>query len=666
MFPELFKPGSIGFLSLKNRVVMACISHHFAEDSYVTPRMIHFFQERARGGAGLIIAGPYQADQKTGLQNLMYPGIGEERFLPGLKSLAEAVHEAGAAVAFQLFHAGKYADPKIIGTQPVSASAIPSPHSRSIPRELTVAEIKEIQRQFVEDIDRGKRAGFDAVEINACSGYLTREFLSPLTNQRTDEYGGSLENRLRFLLEIIALARREVGAYPLIVRITAHECLLGGHGLEEAKQIATALEEAGVDAIHVTVGGHETSVPLTPAMVPRGAFMPLIAEVKKVVNRIPVIGGVRINHPFVAEEAISEGQVDFISRARALIIDPFFPKKAQEGRIDEISFCIACQQGCYDRLFAGDRITCTVNARAGYEGEREIGQSGHPKRVLVIGGGPGGMEAARVAALRGHRVTLWEKKKSLGGQFRLAAALEEKKEYLNLISYLETQLRILGVEVVLEKEATAQDILALQPDVLVVASGARPISPKIPGATSAGVVQAHEVLAERIPVGERVIVIGGGGVGCDTALLLASAGESEMTPLQYLQHFQLLPGEEPANGEKPRREVTLIEMLPRVGTDIGRTTRWSTLMTLKEHGIKILTETRAEEITSEGVWVTGNDGRKFLPADTVVLAIGALPESRLFEELEGKIPEVHLVGDASKPRKALDAIHEAFLTASRI
>ncbi|MBI2303743.1 MAG: FAD-dependent oxidoreductase [Chloroflexi bacterium] len=665
MFPHLFKEGRLGSLSIKNRIVMACIDTNYAQDSYVGQQMVDFFRERAAGGTGLVIAGAYQVDEGSGREGPLSPGIGEERFLPGLKELTQAIHAEGALAAFQLFHPGKYAHSSVIGGPPVSPSPIPSRFTGETPRELTVPEIKEIQRKFVEDIDRGRRVGFDAVEINACTGYLVREFLSPITNQRNDDYGGSLENRLRFLLEIIRLAREEVGGYPIICRISGHELLPRGNGLPEAKAIAGALETAGVDAIHVTMGGHETTVPITPSAVPPGAWMPLIHQIKRAV-RVPVIGGIRINEPQLAESALREGLVDFVSMARPLHADPYFPRKALEGSVEDIVPCIGCQEGCFDRLFADEPVTCLVNPRAGYEGERQVSPAIARKRVLVIGGGPGGMEAALVTTQRGHQVTLWEKDDHLGGQFHPASASPEKGDFQRLLSYLEIQLKKKGVRVELGRTASVETVTAFNPEAVVVATGSNPRTLSIPGAQFPHVVHANDILEGKVGAGNRVVVIGGGGVGCDVALFLAYQGGANPEASLFLTRYQVLPDQEALAATRGPREVTVVEMLPRLGNDIGRTTRWSTLLSLRKSGVQTVAEARAEEITEEGVWVSHKEGRRFLPADTIVLAVGAWPENRLFNALKSNVKEIHLVGDAVRPRSALYAIHEAFLVACQL
>ena len=442
------------------------------------------------------------------------------------------------------------------------------------------------------------------------------------------------------MLESIERVRQEVGKdYPTTVRLTADELSDEGYGLDEGKIMAQALEKAGIDFINVIPGRHEVLVPVTQRDVPPGGFAYLAEEIKKVV-KVPVAASNRINSLNVAERILSEGKADLVTMGRPLIADPELPNKALSGRLDEIRPCISCNQGCFDRLFLGLDIQCLVNPEVGREREYSIEPVEKPKRVLIAGGGPGGMEAARVAALRGHTVTLYEKGEELGGQLKLAMVPPFKAELEDLLNYYTNQLQKLDVRVELGKEVSTTLIEELKPDAVVVATGATPITPEIPGVDQDNVVTAHDVLAGMAEVGERVVVVGGGQVGIETAEFLAEKG----------------------------KDVTVVEMLKRLGQDIGSTTRWDTLQRIAKRGIKTLTNTKVEGIKNNGVLVVKEGEKQTLPADTVIISVGVKSDRELLEALktlEGKV-QFYIIGDCVEPRKMFDAIHDGAHIARQI
>ena len=638
MFKKLFEPGKIGGLEVRNRIIMPAIHLGYAEkNGAVTQKIIDFYVERAKGGVGLIIVGGCYVDVLgMGLDNML--GLHEDRLIEGYVELVETVKKHGAKIGAQLFHAGRYAYSRVIGAQPVAPSRIPSRMTGETPRELTIEEIKDLEEKYGEAALRAKKAGFDMVEILASTGYLVSEFLSPVTNKRTDMYGGPLENRMRFLLEIVETVRKRVGSdFPISCRVSIDELMEGGNTVEEGKKIVQALENAGVNVINSYAGWHESPRPLITMHVSRGEFVYLAEEVKKVV-KIPVIAAIRINNPFLAEEIIASGKADFVCMGRPLIADPELPKKALEGKVEDIRPCIACNQGCLDRVFTGLSVECCVNAAAGREAEAKIEPVSKPKKVVVVGGGPGGMEAARVAALRGHKVILYEKNSRLGGQLNLASKPPGREEIQNIINYLSTQLNKLGVEVKLGVEADVKLIEDLKPDVVIVASGVIPIIPEVEGIEKPNVFLAHDVLAEKVKVGDKVVVVGGGGVGCGVAEFLAQKGKN----------------------------VTIVEMLEKLARDVGITTRWIVLLRLRQKNVKIVTKAKLKKIVENGVIVAKNGEEEFFEADSVVIAVGSKPNNQLAQQLKGKIPELYTVGDCVEPRKALEAIHEGFDVAIRI
>jgi 2,4-dienoyl-CoA reductase (NADPH2) len=656
---KLLSPIKIGNMNLKNRIVMPAMHLMYTHDGYVTDRLVAFYSERAAGGTGLIMVGGCSIDEYSGGSELI--GLGRDEFIPGLITLTGAVRAYGSCIAAQLYHAGRYAFSPLIGRESIAPSAVASRLTKEVPREMAIKDIKQTIENYAAAAARTKAAGFDAVEIIASAGYIISQFLSPVTNFRKDWYGGDIYKRMRFGLEVAKSVRDSVGRdFPVIFRIAGNDFIPGSHTNKESRLFAAELEKAGVDAFNVTGGWHETRVPQIPMEVPPGAYVYLAQGIKMSVSK-PVIACNRITSIALAEKILSQGSADLIGFARGLIADPYMPLKYEEGRTGDIMPCIGCNQGCLDHVFSLKPVECMVNPRAGRENVLPLSlKTSIPRKVSVAGGGPAGLAAAREAALCGHMVTLFEKSAELGGQLKIAGALEERKDFIKLSKIMTEQAKNAGCNIRTSTVFDLEILKAENPDAVIIASGGKPLVPPIPGIDGDNVVMAWDVLAGSTATGSDVILIGGGAVGIETAVYLAKQGTVDNDTLAFL----FLNDAEDADSLRRAatygiKKVRLIEMMPRLGADIGISTRWVELQLLKRYGVEVMTDTRAARILPDGVIVERGGSQEKIRCDTVVIAAGTLSENSLAGNLKDRV-HVIVAGDAKTPRKAIDAIREGF------
>jgi len=663
MKDPIFDPIVINQLHVKNRIYMPAMHLGMAVDFEVNDPLVEFYAERARGGAGLICVGYATVDDLSG--NTTNIGAHRDEFIPGLTRLAKTIKANGACSAVQLNHAGRYNFSFFLnGQHPVAPSAIASRMTKETPHALTLDEIHHIIDNFARAAGRVQAAGFDAVEILSGTGYLISEFLSPLTNQREDDYGGDLDNRMRFGLEIMQAIRHTVGeTYPIVVRMNGNDFMVDGQDRKELLIYAQALQEQGrVDALSINVGWHEARVPQITTAVPRGAFAYLARAIKTRVT-IPVIYGHRVNDPRTARELILDDMCDMVAMGRSLIADPYLPEKTRQNHENRIVHCVACAQGCFDNLFKLKSVECLCNPKAGHEGEcATIKKTEAPKRIMVIGGGAAGMRAALTAAERGHSVQLYEASGELGGQLYLAAAPPGRGEFAELARDLAVQVALSPVQVHLNTVVDEALLQSDPPGHVILATGARPITPPIPGVEGANVVQAWDVLRNRVRTGRKVVIIGGGAVGVEVALFLAEKGTLSGETLKFLMVNKAEPMGDLYNlAVSGTKEVLLIEMVDRIGEGLGKTTRWTLLQDIKRTNVQAMTATKALGITPQGVNVETADGHTLnIPADTVVLGVGSRSHNPLSEPLARLEIPCTLVGDADQVATAFEAMHSGF------
>lgn len=650
-YPNLLKPLDLGFCQLPNRVLMGSMHTNLEEAKDGFQKMAAFYAERARGGVALMVTGGIAPNLAGRLSpfatQLSWPWqVGKHRIV------TDAVHAAGGKIALQILHGGRYSYHPL----QVAPSKVKSPITPFKPRELSGRGVKKTIADYVSCARLAQKAGYDGVEVMGSEGYLINQFLVSRTNKRTDEWGGSYENRMRFPVEIVRQIREAVGPnFIIIYRLSMLDLVPDGSNWDEVVQLAKAIEKAGATIINTGIGWHEARVPTIATMVPRGAFTWVTRKIKTEVS-IPLITTNRINTPEIAEEILANGDADMVSMARPLLADAEFVRKAAAGKSDEINTCIGCNQACLDHVFVNHRASCLVNPRACYETELNFPNTNRRKKIAVVGGGAAGMSFASYAAERGHDVTLIEAQHELGGQLNIAKQVPGKEEFYETLRYFKRRLELAGVSVCLNQKASAEQLIANQFDEVILATGVAPRVPNIPGIDHSKVLSYPDVLLHKKPIGKRVAIIGAGGIGFDMAeFLVAKDGHSPDTEdflkewgvdKDYAQRGALLAN---AVEMTPAREVIICQRkAEKMGKRLGKTTGWIHRASLKMNKVQMLTGISYERIDDQGLWIKeGEDGElQCLAVDNIINCSGQLSQRGLLEPLKSAGVSVHIIGGA--------------------
>ncbi|MET7674390.1 NADPH-dependent 2,4-dienoyl-CoA reductase [Streptomyces seoulensis] len=646
-YPHLLSPLDLGFTTLPNRVLMGSMHVGLEEAEHGFERMAAFYAARARGGVGLIVTGGIAPNEEgrpwSGGAKLTTEAEAEEH-----RVVTGAVHQEGGRIALQILHFGRYA----YHADLVAPSPLQAPISPHVPRELTDADVERTIEDYARTARLAQRAGYDGVEIMGSEGYLINEFIAAGTNHRTDRWGGSYENRMRFPVEIVRRVREAVGEdFIIIYRLSMLDLVPGGSTLPEVITLAKAVEAAGATLINTGVGWHEARIPTIATSVPRGAYTWVTKKLMGEVS-VPLVTTNRINTPDLAEELLADGRADMVSVARPMLADPDFVTKAAEGRPEAINTCIGCNQACLDHTFSGKITSCLVNPRACHETELVLTPTQLKKRVAVVGAGPAGLACAVSAAERGHHVTLFDAASEIGGQLNVARKVPGKQEFDETLRYFRHQLDTYGVDVRLGTWITPGDLDAY--DEVVVATGVTPRTPDIPGIDHPRVVGYLDVLRDDAPVGDRVAVLGAGGIGFDVAEFLTDAGDkAHEDPETYFRAWGVdmdyaAPGglTAPSRPATPRTVHLLQRKATKVGAGLGKTTGWIHRTELKHRGVTMVPGVRYDRIDDAGLHITVGEESHVLEVDTVVLCTGQEPRRDLYEQLIAAGVSAHLIGGA--------------------
>lgn len=659
-YANILKPLHLGFTTIKNRVVMGSMHTGLEDRFYNYPKLAAYFGERAKGGVGLIITGGISPNR----QGWLLPAGGAMNTLGDVaphRLVTHAVHKHGAKILMQILHSGRYGYHPFV----VSASPIKSPISPFKPRKMSERQILNTIEDYAKTASLAKMAGYDGVEIMGSEGYLLNQFLSRHVNQREDQWGGGIENRMRFALEVVKAIRAEVGEkFIICFRLSMLDLVHDGNTMQEVITVAKALEHAGVNLLNTGIGWHEARIPTIVTSVPRAAFVDYTAEVKKHVE-IPVIASNRINMPDTAEEILAAGKADMIQMARPLLADAFWVNKTATNRVNEINTCIACNQACLDHTFKNQRATCLVNPRAAYETELVYEKTKQPKRIAVVGGGVAGMSAATVAASRGHQVTLFEASNEVGGQFNLAKVVPGKEEFHETIRYFKLQIEKTGVDLRLNTKVNREQLEREGFDEVVIATGVVPRALKIEGSEAPQVLSYAEVL-RGAPVGQKVAVIGAGGIGFDVSeFLLKPEHQPQPQPLAEWQrewgvdpnpNYVTEGGMNAPEVHPPIREIYLLQRkTTALGAGLGKTSGWVHRAQLKKHAVRMLRGVQYKAISNEGLWIEMAGQDQLLRVDSIVVCAGQESVKDLMPAAdENTLANYHIIGGA-KLAAELDA-----------